>query len=48
MFLLIDYKGGGMVNLFKDLVYLVGMIINLDGDEVMCVLILIKVELRKC
>lgn len=37
-----------MVNLFKDLVYLVGMIINLDGDEVMCVLILIKVELRKC
>ncbi|HEM6198027.1 TPA: type VII secretion protein EssC, partial [Streptococcus suis] len=30
-FLLIDYKGGGMANLFKDLPHLLGTITNLDG-----------------
>ncbi|HGO2238033.1 TPA: type VII secretion protein EssC [Staphylococcus aureus] len=46
-FLLIDYKGGGMANLFKDLVHLVGTITNLDGDEAMRALTSIKAELRK-
>nr|WP_256090079.1 hypothetical protein [Staphylococcus aureus] len=32
---MIAYKGGGMANLFKDLVHLVGTITNLDGDEAM-------------
>lgn len=31
VFFFIDYKGGGMVNFFKDLLYLFGIIINLDG-----------------
>ena len=46
-FLLIDYKGGGMANLFKDLPHLVGTITNLDGDEAMRALTSIKAELRK-
>ena len=46
-FLLIDYKGGGGANLFKDLVHLVGTITNLDGDEAMRALTSIKAELRK-
>lgn len=46
-FLLIDYKGGGMANLFKDLKHLVGTITNLDGDEAMRALTSIKAELRK-
>ncbi len=46
-FLLIDYKGGGMANLFKDLKHLVGTITNLDGDESMRALTSIKAELRK-
>lgn len=46
-FLLIDYKGGGMANLFKDLQHLVGTITNLDGDEAMRALTSIKAELRK-
>ncbi len=47
-FLLIDYKGGGMANLFKDLVHLVGTITNLLGvDEAMRALTSIKAELRK-
>ena len=45
-FLLIDYKGG-VWNLFKDLVHLVGTITNLDGDEAMRALTSIKAELRK-
>ncbi|EFU84239.1 type VII secretion protein EssC [Staphylococcus lugdunensis M23590] len=46
-FLLIDYKGGGMANLFKNLKHLVGTITNLDGDEAMRALESIKAELRK-
>ncbi|MGT2930054.1 type VII secretion protein EssC [Streptococcus dentasini] len=32
-FLLIDYKGGGMANLFKDLPHVLGTITNLDGNQ---------------
>ncbi|MCY1581240.1 type VII secretion protein EssC [Staphylococcus pettenkoferi] len=46
-FLLIDYKGGGMANLFKDLPHLVGTITNLDGDEAMRALTSIKAELKR-
>lgn len=46
-FLLIDYKGGGMANLFKDLPHLLGTITNLDGAESMRALASIKAELQK-
>ncbi|MGL4383003.1 MAG: type VII secretion protein EssC [Bacilli bacterium] len=46
-FLLIDYKGGGMANLFKDLPHLLGTITNLDGAASMRALISIKAELKR-
>lgn len=46
-FLLIDYKGSGMANLFKDLPHLVGTITNLDGASSMRALTSIKAELKK-
>lgn len=46
-FLLIDYKGGGMANLFKNLPHLVGAITNLDKAQSMRALASIKAELRK-
>lgn len=46
-FLLIDYKGGGMANLFKDLPHLLGAITNLDGAQSMRTLESIKAELRR-
>ncbi|SFJ95945.1 type VII secretion protein EssC, partial [Bacillus sp. 71mf] len=46
-FLLIDYKGGGMANLFKDLPHLLGTITNLDGAQSMRALASIKAELQK-
>jgi len=46
-FLLIDYKGGGMANLFADLPHLLGMITNLDGSESMRALASIKSELAR-
>ncbi|MEX2803497.1 type VII secretion protein EssC [Streptococcus sp. H31] len=46
-FLLIDYKGGGMANLFKDLPHLLGTITNLDGNQSMRALASIKAELRR-
>lgn len=46
-FLLIDYKGGGMANLFKDLPHHLGSITNLDGAQSMRALISIKAELQK-
>lgn len=46
-FLLIDYKGGGMANLFKDLPHLLGTITNLDGGESMRALASIKSELAR-
>lgn len=46
-FLLIDYKGGGMANLFSDLPHLLGTITNLDGSESMRALASIKAELSR-
>jgi len=46
-FLLIDYKGGGMANLFTDLPHLLGTITNLDGSESMRALASIKSELAR-
>lgn len=46
-FLLIDYKGGGMANLFKSLPHLLGTITNLDGSESMRALASIQSELRR-
>jgi len=46
-FLLIDYKGGGMANLFSDLPHLLGTITNLDGSESMRALVSIKSELAQ-
>jgi S-DNA-T family DNA segregation ATPase FtsK/SpoIIIE len=46
-FLLIDYKGGGMANLFADLPHLLGTITNLDGSESMRALASIKSELKR-
>jgi S-DNA-T family DNA segregation ATPase FtsK/SpoIIIE len=43
-FLLIDYKGGGMANLFADLPHLLGTITNLDGGESMRALASIRSE----
>ncbi|PNP92573.1 type VII secretion protein EssC [Listeria newyorkensis] len=46
-FLLIDYKGGGMANLFKNLPHHLGSITNLDGAQSMRALISIKAELQR-
>lgn len=46
-FLLIDYKGGGMSNLFADLPHVVGTITNLDGNQANRALVSIKAELKK-
>ncbi|MDR2600044.1 MAG: type VII secretion protein EssC [Oscillospiraceae bacterium] len=46
-FLLIDYKGGGMANLFNNLPHLLGTITNLDGSESMRALASIKSELAR-
>ena len=46
-FLLIDYKGGGMASLFRNLPHLLGMITNLDGSESMRAMASIKSELSR-
>lgn len=46
-FLLIDYKGGGMANLFAQLPHVVGTITNLDGNQANRALVSIKAELKK-
>lgn len=46
-FLLIDFKGGGMANLFKNLPHLLGIITNLDGNESLRALISIRAELKR-
>lgn len=46
-FLPIDFKGGGMANLFKDLPHLLGVITNLDGAGIQRALASIRAELRK-
>lgn len=46
-FVIIDFKGGGMVNQFKDLPHLLGAITNIDGREINRSLMSIKAELQK-
>ena len=46
-FLLIDYKGGGMANLFANLPHLLGTITNLDKAESMRAMASIKSELSR-
>ncbi len=47
MFVLIDYKGGGMANVFKGLPHLAGIITNLEGNQTTRALLSIKSELRR-
>lgn len=46
-FVIIDFKGGGMVNQFKDLPHLLGAITNIDGKAINRSLKSIKAELQK-
>lgn len=46
-FLLIDYKGGGMANLFDNMPHMLGKITNLDGSESMRALLSIRSELTR-
>lgn len=46
-FVIIDFKGGGMVNQFKNLPHLLGAITNIDGKEIDRSLKSIKAELNK-
>lgn len=46
-FVVIDFKGGGMVNQFKHLPHLIGAITNIDGKEINRSLMSIKAELEK-
>lgn len=46
-FVIIDFKGGGMVNQFRDLPHLLGSITNIDGKEIDRSLKSIKAELQK-
>ena len=46
-FIIIDFKGGGMVNQFRNLPHLNGAITNIDGNEVERSLLSIKAELVK-
>lgn len=46
-FVVIDFKGGGMVNQFKNLPHLIGAITNIDGKEINRSLMSIKAELEK-
>lgn len=46
-FVIIDFKGGGMVNQFADMPHLVGAITNIDGKEIDRSLLSIKAELLK-
>ena len=46
-FVIIDFKGGGMVNQFKNLPHLLGSITNIDGKEIERSLKSIKAELQK-
>ena len=47
MFVLIDYKGGGMANVFKSLPHLAGIITNLGGNQTTRALLSVKSELRR-
>ena len=46
-FFLIDYKGGGMANLFEGLPHMIGQISNLSGNQVKRAMISIKSENRR-
>lgn len=46
-FVIIDFKGGGMANQFKNLPHLIGTITNIDGREINRSLLSIKAELIK-
>ena len=46
-FFLIDYKGGGMANLFEDLPHVMGTISNLSGNQVTRAMVSIKSENRR-
>lgn len=46
-FILIDFKGGGMADVFKKLPHLAGRITNLDGNELKRSLVAIETELEK-
>lgn len=46
-FVIIDFKGGGMVNQFKDLPHLIGAITNIDGKAIERSLKSIRAELLK-
>lgn len=46
-FVIIDFKGGGMVNQFKNLPHLLGAITDIDGKEIDRSLKSIKAELQK-
>ncbi|MDO5812375.1 MAG: type VII secretion protein EssC [Bacillota bacterium] len=46
-FVIIDFKGGGMVNQFRNLPHLIGAITNIDGNEIDRSLKSIKAELLK-
>ncbi|MEE1057344.1 MAG: type VII secretion protein EssC [Acutalibacteraceae bacterium] len=46
-FVIIDFKGGGMVNQFKELPHLIGAITNIDGNEIQRSLKSIKAELMR-
>lgn len=46
-FFIIDFKGGGMANLFSDLPHLVGKITNLSGNQVYRAMVSIKSECKR-
>ncbi len=46
-FFVIDYKGGGMANLFNGLPHLIGQISNLSGNQVRRAMVSIKSENRR-
>ncbi len=46
-FIIIDFKGGGMVNQFRELPHLIGAITNIDGKEIDRSLLSIRAELLK-
>lgn len=47
VFVLIDYKGGGMADVFKGMPHLVGTITNLGGNQTNRALVSIKSELKR-
>lgn len=46
-FFVIDYKGGGMANLFSDLPHMLGQISNLSGNQVRRAMVSIKSEIKR-